>query len=107
MRGAQGKPKLLKSSTFRALHTPPPGNNFYYSGGWLVLERSWANGLALNHGGSNTAWFATIWIAPARDFAVLVATNQGGDTALKASDQAASELIRSSAFLTQPRSRAR
>ena len=105
MRGAQGKPKILKASTFRALHTPPPGNN--YAGGWIVLERSWANGLALNHSGSNTAWFATIWIAPVRDFAILVATNQGGDTASKATDQAVSELIRSLAFLTQPRGRVR
>jgi CubicO group peptidase (beta-lactamase class C family) len=105
VRGAQGKPKLLKASTFRALHTPPPGNN--YSGGWLVLERSWANGLTLSHSGSNTAWYATIWIAPVRDFAILVATNQGGDTASRATDQAVSELIRSLAFLTQPRRLAR
>jgi len=105
LRGAQGKPKLLKAATFRALHTPPPGNN--YSGGWLVLERSWANGLTLSHSGSNTSWFASIWIAPVRDFAILVATNQGGDTAQKACDQAVSELIRSLAFLTKPRSRAR
>jgi CubicO group peptidase (beta-lactamase class C family) len=105
MRGAQGKPKLLKAATFRALHTPPPGNN--YSGGWLVLERSWANGLTLSHSGSNTSWFATIWIAPVRDFAILVATNLGGDSAQKACDQAVSELIRSLASLTQARSRAR
>jgi CubicO group peptidase (beta-lactamase class C family) len=105
MRGAQGKPKLLKASTFRALHTPAPGNN--YAGGWIVLERSWANGLALNHAGSNTAWYVVIWIAPVRDFAILVATNQGGDTAAKATDQAVSELIRSLAFLTQPRGRTR
>ena len=72
-----------------------------------MLERSWANGLTLSHSGSNTAWYATIWIAPVRDFAILVATNQGGDTASKATDQAVSELIRSLAFLTQPRSRAR
>jgi CubicO group peptidase (beta-lactamase class C family) len=101
-RGAQGKAKILKASTFRVLHTPPPANN--YAGGWLVFERSWANGLALNHAGSNTAWFATIWIAPVRDFAILIATNQGGDTAGKASDQAATELIRSYDFLTQARS---
>jgi CubicO group peptidase (beta-lactamase class C family) len=105
LRGAQGKPKLLKASTFRALHTPPPGNN--YAGGWLVVERSWANGLTLNHSGSNTAWFAVIWIAPVRDFAILVATNQGGDTASKATDQAVSELIKSLDFLTQPRGRTR
>ncbi len=72
-----------------------------------MLERSWANGLALNHSGSNTAWYATIWIAPVRDFAILVATNLGGDTGFKANDQAVTELLKSFAFLTQPRSRAR
>jgi CubicO group peptidase (beta-lactamase class C family) len=102
MSGAQGKPKILKASTFRALHTPPPGNN--YAGGWIVLERSWANGLALNHSGSNTAWYATIWIAPVRDFGILVATNLGGDTAFKANDQAVTELLKSFDFLTRARS---
>jgi CubicO group peptidase (beta-lactamase class C family) len=102
MRGAQGKPKLLKAATFRALHTPPPGNN--YAGGWIVVERSWANGLTLNHAGSNTSWYVTVWIAPLRDFAILVATNLGGDTAAKATDQAATELIRSLDFLTRTRS---
>ena len=35
---AQGKPKLLKAATFRALHTPPPGHN--YAGGWTVVGTS-------------------------------------------------------------------
>ena len=52
LEGKQGKAKLLKPSTIRALHTPPPGRN--YAGGWFVCERSWAGGLALNHKGSNT-----------------------------------------------------
>ena len=37
--------------------------------------------------------FANVWVAPRRDFAVLVCVNQGGDTAFKASDAAASALI--------------
>jgi len=102
MRGAQGKPKLLKASTFRALHTPPPGHN--YAGGWTVVEQSWANGLTLSHNGSNTFWYATIWIAPVRDVAILVATNLGSDTAAKATDQAVTALIRSLDFLTRARS---
>jgi CubicO group peptidase (beta-lactamase class C family) len=77
MRGAQGRDGLLKATTFRALHTPPKGEE--YAGGWLVLDRPWAGGKALNHGGCNTAWYAVVWIAPKRDFAVLVATNCGGD----------------------------
>ena len=99
LRGAQGKASLLKPATFRALHTPPPG--FDYAGGWRVAERSWAGGRTLAHNGSNTNWFVAIWIAPARDFAVLTATNQGGAAGDEATDQAASKLIGSFAFLTR------
>ena len=38
-----------------------------YAGGWIVVDRSWAGGRALNHNGSNTFWYCTIWLAPARD----------------------------------------
>jgi CubicO group peptidase (beta-lactamase class C family) len=96
--GTQGKAKLLKAATFLALHTPPPGNN--YAGGWLVAERPWAGGHTLTHDGSNLSWYATISIAPARDFAVLVATNRGGDSAAKACHQAAAKLIESLASFT-------
>jgi CubicO group peptidase (beta-lactamase class C family) len=98
LRGAQGKARLLKAATFRALHSPPPGMD--YAGGWLVFERSWAGGRALNHAGSNENWYVTVWLAPARQFGILVATNQGGASAEKACDQASSKLIESLAFLT-------
>jgi hypothetical protein len=38
-------------------------------------------------------WYAVAWVAPARDFAVLVAVNQGGDAAATACDRAAWALI--------------
>ncbi len=94
LRGAQGKAKLLKASTFRTLHTPPGGSD--YAGGWFVASRPWAGGRALMHSGSNTTWYCTIWLAPLRDFGVLVATNMGGDAASKACDEAISALIISS-----------
>jgi CubicO group peptidase (beta-lactamase class C family) len=90
--GEQGDSKLLKPATLQTLHIPPPSCD--YAGGWLVCERSWAGGAALNHNGSNTSWFATIWLAPARNFAILVATNQGDKQAERALDQAANTLIR-------------
>ena len=61
MAGERGKAKLLKLSTFKALHTPPPGSE--YAGGWIVVQRSWAGGRAMNHNGSNTVWYACIWLA--------------------------------------------
>jgi CubicO group peptidase (beta-lactamase class C family) len=97
--GARGRPKLLKLSTFRALHTSPPG--FDYAGGWLACQRTWAGGHALTHNGSNTTWYATIWLALAPNFAILVATNQGGKDAQSATDAAVVELIRARDFLTQ------
>ena len=96
--GERGDSKLLKPATLRTLHLPPPSCE--YAGGWNVFQRSWAGGKALNHNGSNTSWFATIWIAPAKNFAILVATNQGDKQAEKANDQAASALIRALPALT-------
>jgi CubicO group peptidase (beta-lactamase class C family) len=90
--GERGDSRVLKPATLRTLHIPPPACE--YAGGWNVFERSWAGGAALNHNGSNTSWFATIWLAPARNFAILVATNQGDKQAERACDQAASALIR-------------
>jgi hypothetical protein len=51
-------------------------------------------GTVLNQGGDNTMNFANVWIAPKRDFAILVCINQGGDTAFKASDEAVGALIK-------------
>ena len=90
--GEQGREdQLLTAETIRRLHTPAPG--FSYASGWAVTEREWAGGLALVHSGSNLRWYAVVWMAPERDFAVLVATNQGGDTAFEATDEAAWRLI--------------
>jgi hypothetical protein len=38
--------------------------------------------------------YAVVWVAPKRDFAVLVCTNQGGDSAAKGTDEAAAALIK-------------
>jgi CubicO group peptidase (beta-lactamase class C family) len=83
---------LLKPATFRKLHTPAPGED--YAGGWGCYPRPWATGLALTHSGSNTMWYVVMWFAPARDFAVIVATNTGaGDTA-KGRDDVAAAMIK-------------
>jgi CubicO group peptidase (beta-lactamase class C family) len=89
--GERGDSKIVKPLTLQILHVPPRSCD--YAGGWAVTERSWAGGTALNHNGSNTSWFATIWLAPARNLAILVATNQGDKEAERACDEAASALI--------------
>lgn len=92
LRGERGEPGLLKPETIKHLHTSPYGD---YGFGWLLVQRPWADGLALNHAGSNTMNFAIVWIAPRKDFAVLVMTNQAdqGDATFKACDEVAAALI--------------
>ncbi len=89
--GARDARSLLKASSYRMLHTPHFDGD--YALGWVVTKRDWAGGPALHHAGSNTMNYANVWMAPARDFAVLVCVNQGGDAAFKATDAAASALI--------------
>jgi CubicO group peptidase (beta-lactamase class C family) len=71
---AQGKVASLRPFQ-TALYEPP--ENSAYALGWKVEKHDWAGGNALTHAGSNTYFFAVIWIAPARDFACVVATNIG------------------------------
>ena len=57
-----------------------------YALGWVITHRPWAKGTGrrdsgrcLHHTGSNNSWYALVWIAPERDFAVLCTTNIGGE----------------------------
>src|SRR5687768_7254735 len=88
------KKKLVKPETLKKLHTPVPSDAPDappYAMGWIVLDNQpWAGGPALTHGGSNTMWMAVVWLAPAKDFAVVVACNQASD---KACNDAAIALI--------------
>jgi CubicO group peptidase (beta-lactamase class C family) len=91
LRGARGESALLKPESYQTLQTPPFGGD--YALGWIVAQRGWAGGKALNHGGDNTMNFSNVWIAPARNFAILVCVNQSGDIAFKATDEAVAALI--------------
>ena len=82
---------LLKPETLAKLHTPPPGGD--YACGWVVLKRGWAGGTALMHNGSNTMWYIVMWLAPAKDFAVIAATNIAGSDAEQGCDEAATVMI--------------
>jgi CubicO group peptidase (beta-lactamase class C family) len=91
LRGARGEPALLKPETYRVLHTPPFGGD--YALGWIVVEPEWGGGKVLSHAGSNVMNYAVVWIAPLKDFAVLIVTNQGGQAAATACDKASAALI--------------
>ena len=89
--GARGEGGLVTAETFAKLHTPAPGTG--YALGWSVGEKRWAGGRTLQHFGSNTVWYANMWIAPERDFAMLTVTNAGGDVAKEGTDVAIRALI--------------
>jgi len=83
--------RLLKPETLVKLHTPPDGGD--YACGWVVLERGWAGGKALMHNGSNTMWYVVMWLAPEKDFSVVVATNIAGPDAEQSCDEVATVMI--------------
>jgi CubicO group peptidase (beta-lactamase class C family) len=98
--GAQKRENgLLRTATIAKLQTPAEGPGEQYAMGWITTTRPWARGeggqgLALTHAGSNTLWYAVVWMAPERDFAVLITANQGGATAARACDEVAGAIIR-------------
>lgn len=99
--GARGQPRLVSAESFAKLHAPGPVAAHRYAMGWGLTTRPWAKGNApgdtgrvLTHSGSNTMWMAVAWLAPERDFAVLVTCNRGGNPGAKATDAAASAIIK-------------
>lgn len=90
------KPGLLKPETARMLASPliKIDDTNWYGMGWVVVSRPWAAGKALMHAGSNGRNYAIVWVAPGKNFAVLVATNQGRGDTPKAMDAIAGRLIK-------------
>jgi CubicO group peptidase (beta-lactamase class C family) len=94
----RGEAGLLHASSVRQLTEPPFGGS--YALGWGIHERHWGGGKVLSHAGSNGMNYCIVWVAPQRNFAVLTATNQGGDRAPEGLDKVCSLMIRK--FLTDP-----
>ncbi|MYA15583.1 MAG: beta-lactamase family protein [Gammaproteobacteria bacterium] len=68
----EGPPAILDREGLDRLITPVSGR---YAAGWSVATRFWAKGEAITHGGSNTSWFALLWIAPRIGHAYVAAAN--------------------------------
>lgn len=92
LRGAREDTPLLKRAVFARLHTPPPGQEFAM--GWLAVTRPWSGGIALSHAGSNGHFLALAWLAPQKDFGVLVLTNCVGSEAEKTCDRVVTSVLR-------------
>ena len=70
---AQGKPRLLKADTFSTLHTPVSGR---YAMGWSSADDDDFGGArVLAHDGSNTYWYARIFLVPEQDRGYLIVAN--------------------------------
>ena len=64
-----------------------------YAGGWRVTKRPWGKGTVLTHSGSNTMWYALVWVAPQLDRAFLVATNSRDNDSHAICDKMIGKLI--------------
>ncbi|MBN1506988.1 MAG: beta-lactamase family protein [Sedimentisphaerales bacterium] len=83
---------LLPPDQVRQLKEPPFGGE--YALGWEICDRAWGGGKVLTHAGSNGMNYSVAWVAPAKDFAVLAATNRGGNGAPQGLDQVCSAMIK-------------
>ncbi len=88
---ARGGGRLLKPSTAAMLYHPPFEGD--YALGLVQADRPWGGGSVFTHSGSNTMNFAVIWVAPRRNFAVVIACNQGDSGAPEACDAVAASLV--------------
>lgn len=92
----QATAAVLRPETFAVLHGTQ--SEISYAGGWNVGTRPWAKGArptdtgrVLFHVGDNGRWTAAVWVAPEKDFAVLVACNRGDME--RAVDEAVGQLV--------------
>jgi CubicO group peptidase (beta-lactamase class C family) len=70
----RGHCRILLCETFQHLHSSSESR---MACGWGVNRYDWA-GAVLEHAGSEGSWYATIGIAPEKNFAILTAANEGG-----------------------------
>jgi len=91
MAGEAGRGKLLKSETYRLMHTPR-GDSIVAMGWGVPPQISGRVGPALTHGGSDGNWFAFVALFPGSENGVLAVANaaetMGGDAAVKAAARA-------------------
>jgi CubicO group peptidase (beta-lactamase class C family) len=88
LRGLRGEPRLLSGEGFRRLHTAEG----FYAMGWGEIDIEGVRTAV--HDGSTGSFWATAWIQPGRDIAVVVLVNAGGERASAAATTAATELLR-------------
>jgi len=88
----RAEPRLLTEETFNRLHQRAPGEE--YAMGWLVEYRDWDDGDVFWHTGSNSNFYAVMWVAPDKDAAFVAATNAAHSEADDACNDAIIALIK-------------
>jgi len=92
LQGAQGETGLLlQPSSFDVLHYDL--DNQGYALGWVPQSRPWTGGTALWHNGSNTLWYAEMWVAPGADGALMAVSNCASESAFLAVQRANAKLV--------------
>ena len=87
---SQQAKRFLKPETFKKVKTVVKDS---YAQGWMVLERPWG-GKVLYHNGTNTTFYTIMWVAPEKEFSVVVSANILNKEIAKAVDEVASMSIR-------------
>lgn len=86
------EPGLLDPASVQQLKEPPFGGS--YALGWGIHERAWGGGRVFSHAGSNGMNYCVVWVAPLKDFAVMVAANRGGEGAPESLDKVCGAMIK-------------
>ncbi|MDX9753592.1 MAG: serine hydrolase domain-containing protein [bacterium] len=73
LRACRGEDGVLRAESLA-----PLWRDSDYALGWMIQERAWGGGRVFSHAGTNNQNFALVWMAPRKQFAVLVATNAMG-----------------------------
>lgn len=78
LRGARADQPELGKDSFARLHAPAPeAGRARYAMGWIAGASGQPPLRLLGHSGSNTMWYAVIWLIPDLDLAILTACNDG------------------------------
>lgn len=94
LRGGCGLSAHFPAEVYLAQQSPYSKDKEEYGYGWNICHRSWSGGKALTHGGTNGLTQAVCWLSPKHRFGILACTNQGGEKAFFACDEAVVLLLR-------------
>ncbi|MBL8067584.1 MAG: beta-lactamase family protein [Armatimonadetes bacterium] len=93
LKSLQGESDRFPKSYIDGITNNPLGG--HYAMGWVIAEQPWAKGRAYWHNGSNTMNYCILWLAPAKNRAILLVGNNGSATVQKEFDQMVLQIGRS------------